>query len=117
MRALIYLSKYQYLVFVPYSYHYIEYELLKKQLTQKLGCINRASTIDGLLYDFIGNNYKRNMLEEKMINKSDDITNILESSKQSTHQTGGVKTKSMARKRKNLKKRRTLKSLIRYYAN
>ena len=57
------------------------------------------------------------MLEEKMINKSDDITNILESSKQSTHQTGGVKTKSMARKRKNLKKRRTLKSLIRYYAN
>tara|TARA_B110000444_G_scaffold35071_1_gene30478 strand:+ start:3773 stop:5428 length:1656 start_codon:yes stop_codon:yes gene_type:complete len=90
---------------------------LKKQLTQKLGCINRASTIDGLLYDFIGNNYKRNMLEEKMINKSDDITNILESSKQSTHQTGGVKTKSMARKRKNLKKRRTLKSLIRYYAN
>jgi hypothetical protein len=80
-----------------------------KQLNKNLDCINQANTIDTILHSLWGNNYRKNLLENKMIIINN--TNTLQ-------QNGdGIKTNPKTRARKNLKKRRTLKNLIRYYAN
>ena len=80
---------------------------LKKQLNQKFACIKRANTIDGIMQNLVGENYPKNSLENKMI--------IINNKQQ---QTGGeIKPDSKTKSRKRLKKRSTLKNLIRYYAN
>ena len=80
---------------------------LKKQLNEKFACIKRANTIDGIIQNLVGENYPKNSLENKM--------RIINNEKQ---QTGGeIKPDSKTKSRKRLKKRSTLKNLIRYYAN
>jgi hypothetical protein len=85
---------------------------LKKQLNQKLACIKRANTIDTILHSLAGDNYTKNTLENKM-----RIVNNTNTHKSLEQNGGGIKTNPKTRARKNLKKRRTLKNLIRYYAN
>ena len=80
---------------------------LKKQLNEKFACIKRANTIDGIIQNLVGENYPKNSLENKM--------RIINNKQQ---QTGGeIKPDSKTKSRKRLKKRSTLKNLIRYYAN
>jgi hypothetical protein len=85
---------------------------LKKQLNLKLDCIKRANTIDTILHSLVGDNYTKNSLENKM-----RIINNTNTQKSLQQNGGGIKTNPKTRAIKNLKKRRTLKNLIRYYAN
>ena len=93
---------------------------LKQQFKQKLGCIQRANTIDGILHGLVGDNYRKNLLENKMRNKTyksaPSVTKSPVSLKQSTYQSGGknTKTKKRTHTKKGIKK--TLKKLIAYYS-
>jgi hypothetical protein len=85
---------------------------LKQQLIQKLACIKQANTIDTILHSWAGDNYKKNTLENKM-----RIVNNTNTHKSLEQKGGSIKTNPKTQARKNLKKRRTLKNLIRYYDN
>ena len=93
---------------------------IKMQYKRAFGCIQRANTIDGILHNFVGNNYAKHLLEEKMRNRSSttDKPEPEPSLKQNSYQSGGVKAKrNKTRARRGNKNRRTtLKKIIQYYA-
>lgn len=91
---------------------------IKMQYKRTFGCIQRANTIDGILHNFVGNNYAKHLLEEKMRNRSSTTEKPEPSLKQNSYQSGGVKAKrNKTRARRGNKNRRTtLKKIIQYYA-
>lgn len=90
---------------------------LKTRYKRAFGCIQKANTIDGILHSLLGDNYTKNILEEKMRNRtSTAITDKQESSKQNSYHSGGLKAKrKKTRARRNKNKHSTLK-MIKYYA-